>query len=61
VHAGELTPDLVPPEELFHIRASIEKGHAERIGHGVDVIREPDPEALLPRHGQEEGPGGNLP
>jgi len=41
LHAGELTPDLVPPEELFHIRASIEKGHAERIGHGVDVIASP--------------------
>ncbi len=47
LHAGELTPDLVPPEELFHIRASIEKGHAERIGHGVDVMRESNPEALL--------------
>ncbi len=47
LHAGELTPDLVPPEELFHIRASVEKGHAERIGHGVDVMRESNPEALL--------------
>ncbi len=47
LHAGELTPQLVPPEDLFHIRASIETGHAERIGHGVDVMQEPDPEALL--------------
>ena len=47
LHAGELTPALVAPEELFHIRASVEKGHAERIGHGVDVMREPDPVALL--------------
>jgi adenosine deaminase len=47
LHAGELTQNLVPPEELFHIRASIERGHAERIGHGVDVMQESDPEALL--------------
>jgi adenosine deaminase len=47
LHAGELTQDLVPPEELFHIRASIETGHAERIGHGIDVMFEPNPESLL--------------
>jgi len=47
LHAGELTQNLVPPEELFHIRASVERGHAERIGHGVDVMQEPDPEHLL--------------
>jgi adenosine deaminase len=47
LHAGELTQNLVPPEELFHIRASVEKGHAERIGHGVDVMQEADPERLL--------------
>jgi adenosine deaminase len=47
LHAGELTKDLVPPEELFHIRASIERGHAERIGHGVDIMQEPHPEELL--------------
>jgi adenosine deaminase len=47
LHAGELTQNLVPPEELFHIRASIEQGHAERIGHGVDVMQEPNPIELL--------------
>jgi hypothetical protein len=47
LHAGELTQDLVPPEELYHIRASIERGHAERIGHGVDVMYELMPEKLL--------------
>ena len=47
LHAGELTQNLVPPEELFHVRASIERGHAERIGHGVDVMQEPDPIELL--------------
>jgi hypothetical protein len=47
LHAGELTEDLVPPEDLFHIGASIARGHAERIGHGVDVMFEPNPENLL--------------
>lgn len=47
LHAGELTQNLVPPEDLFHVRASVDQGHAERIGHGVDVMQERDPEALL--------------
>jgi adenosine deaminase len=48
LHAGEITMGLVPPEDLtFHIRASIEKGHAERIGHGVDVMNEKSPIELL--------------
>jgi hypothetical protein len=47
LHAGELAPLLAAPEEMFHIRASIERGHAQRIGHGADLIREPDPIGLL--------------
>ena len=47
LHAGELTQDLVPPVELYHIRASIERGHADRIGHGVDVMMEQNPDTLL--------------
>ncbi|MGE3801476.1 MAG: adenosine deaminase [Candidatus Kapaibacterium sp.] len=48
LHAGELAPGLVPPDELCcHIRQSIELGHAERIGHGVDVAYEDDPFGLL--------------
>ncbi|MGP8259652.1 MAG: adenosine deaminase family protein [Acidobacteriaceae bacterium] len=48
LHAGELAPGLVPPEGLrFHIREAVELGHAERIGHGVDVMFENDPRALL--------------
>jgi len=48
LHAGELATGLVPPEDLvFHIRASVEKGHAERIGHGVSVMSEKDPIGLL--------------
>ena len=38
----------MPPEGLrFHIRESVEVGHAERIGHGVDVMNEKDPLQLL--------------
>jgi adenosine deaminase len=41
LHADELAMGLVPPEGLgFHIRESVEKGHAERIGHGVAVMNE---------------------
>jgi adenosine deaminase len=48
LHAGELAMGLVPPEGLrFHIRESIERGGAERIGHGVDVMSEDDPIGLL--------------
>lgn len=49
LHAGELTPGEVKPEELWasHIRESIEVGHAERIGHGLDVVYEKDVPGLL--------------
>jgi adenosine deaminase len=48
LHAGELAMGLVPPEGLaFHIRDSIEKGHAERIGHGASVMNERDAPGLL--------------
>jgi adenosine deaminase len=48
LHAGELAMGLVPPDGLsFHIRESVERGHAERIGHGVDVMNEKNPIELL--------------
>jgi adenosine deaminase len=48
LHAGELSAGLVPPEVLrFHIRESVQKGHAMRIGHGVDVMHEDDAPGLL--------------
>ena len=48
LHAGEIAMGLVKPEDLsFHIRASVERGHAERIGHGVDVMLEKDPIGLM--------------
>jgi len=48
LHAGEIAPGLVPPDGLhFHIREAVDLGHAERIGHGVDVMYETDPQSLL--------------
>jgi adenosine deaminase len=48
LHAGELTPAFVPPAELAsHVRKAVEVAHAERIGHGVDVLGERDSAGLL--------------
>lgn len=48
LHAGELALGLVPPEGLrFHIRDSVQLGHAKRIGHGVAVMYEDRPYELL--------------
>jgi adenosine deaminase len=48
LHAGELAPGLVTEEGLCcHIRLAVEQGHAERIGHGVDVMYEERPYELL--------------
>jgi adenosine deaminase len=48
LHAGELAPGLVPYEGLCcHIRLAVEQAHAERIGHGVDVMYEERPHELL--------------
>jgi len=48
LHAGELAPGMVPPVGLsFHIREAVDLGHAARIGHGVDVLYEDHPQALL--------------
>ncbi|CAN5923442.1 adenosine deaminase [soil metagenome] len=51
LHAGELTPQYLPAgyetANTFHVRAAVEKGHAERIGHGIDILSETDAPALL--------------
>ncbi len=48
LHAGELAPGLVPPDGLnAHIHQAVELAGAERIGHGVDVMYEHDPQQLL--------------
>lgn len=54
LHAGELAFGMVPPEGLrFHIRQAVELGHAERIGHGVDVMYEDNAAALLKEMAQK--------
>src|SRR5580693_8833315 len=48
LHAGELAPGLVTYEGLsFHVRQAVEIAHAERIGHGVDIMYEERPYDLL--------------
>ena len=50
MHAGELRPGLVSPETMddqSEIRAAIDVAGATRIGHGIDVLQEHDPEDLL--------------
>jgi len=50
LHAGELTAAYLPPNSTantFHIRAAVETGHAERIGHGLDIMSETDPVGLM--------------
>ena len=48
LHAGELAPGLVTYEGLsLHVRQAVEVAHAERIGHGVDIMYEERPYELL--------------
>jgi adenosine deaminase len=48
LHAGELAPGLVPYEDLCcHVRLAVEAAHAERIGHGVDIMYETKPHELM--------------
>ena len=48
LHAGELAPVLVPYEGLCcHIGLAVGHAHAERIGHGVDVMYENRPHELM--------------
>ncbi len=48
LHAGELWTGLVPPDGLrFHIRESVRRGGAKRIGHGVDIMFEDNAPELL--------------
>lgn len=50
LHAGEVTPEFLPPgsnHNTFHIRSAVEIAGAERIGHGLDIMSETNPEGLL--------------
>lgn len=54
-HAGEIAPRQVLPSGLrAHIREAIETGHAQRIGHGVDVMQEDNPVDLLREMAQKQ-------
>lgn len=48
LHAGELGFGQVPPTELgTHIPKAIDMGHAERIGHGTDIMYYSKPTDLM--------------
>jgi adenosine deaminase len=50
LHAGEVVSQYLPPGSngnTFHIRRAVEVAHAERIGHGVDIMSETDPAGLM--------------
>lgn len=48
LHAGEIKAGDVPPNEVCcHVRMAVEVAHAERIGHGVDIMYEQRPYDLL--------------
>ncbi|WP_461143848.1 adenosine deaminase family protein [Salinifilum aidingensis] len=50
LHAGELVPGLVKPEDLtFHINQAVSVAGADRIGHGVDLQHEHDWRSLAQR------------
>ena len=55
LHAGELSPTAVAPEDLrFHIHDAVTVGHAERIGHGVDIAYEDNADALAKMMAQKK-------
>ncbi|MCX7115997.1 MAG: adenosine deaminase [Gammaproteobacteria bacterium] len=47
LHAGELTQKVALNSSRDHIRQAVLLGHAERIGHGVDIRFEKKPEDLV--------------
>ncbi len=51
LHAGEITAATIPAgyalDEADHVRKAFEVAGARRIGHGVDVLYESDPQGLL--------------
>jgi adenosine deaminase/adenosine deaminase CECR1 len=48
MHAGELVPGLVPPEDLrSHVASAVRVAGAQRIGHGVDIVHEARADQLL--------------
>lgn len=54
LHAGELNNVLVPADGLkFHIKDAIEVAHANRIGHGVDIVNEDNAQQTLAEMAQQ--------
>lgn len=54
LHAGELTPQLVPAHELKdHIHKAIAVAGAQRIGHGISITYESDYKNLLRKMASE--------
>jgi adenosine deaminase len=51
LHAGELAPAFLPSgyetANTFHVKDAVAVGHAERIGHGIDILSETDPSAIM--------------
>ena len=48
LHAGELSPSLVPPEDAaFHVAEAVRVAGARRIGHGSDIAWERDASGTL--------------
>lgn len=48
LHAGELVPRLVPPGfRDSHVRDAVKIAGARRVGHGVDILQEEEPEKIL--------------
>lgn len=48
LHAGELAANQVSPaDRSYHINAAIHTAHADRIGHGVDILAEKGANKLL--------------
>ena len=54
LHAGELDLGLAPPEHLgWHIRAALDLAGARRIGHGTDILYDPQATQLMERMAEQ--------
>jgi adenosine deaminase len=55
LHAGELSDSLVPADGLrFHIHDAVDVANANRIGHGVDIVKEDNADVLLKEMAQKQ-------
>ncbi|CAI6365101.1 unnamed protein product [Macrosiphum euphorbiae] len=52
IHSGELTTKITTPENLYHIHSSIDI--ANRIGHGVDIMYEPNSTNIMKKMQDEK-------